>query len=615
MIHSVEIEKNVKERVWIQDIFFFVLFFIYIWFYIEPRLIFHGGWYTQIFPVFYTDWSFFKDHLSYAGGFVEYGSALLSQFLYYSWAGACVITFQAWLIFVCTNSFLKALIAPKLKWLRFIPPIVFLILYSQYAFYFTTMMALAVALVFVCFYVKMNFKNKVLDLIILLILSIILYALVGGAYIIFSLLCAMYGLLSKRRWEMILCCLLLSFIVPYIEGVNIYGMSSIDAFGRLTPISWEIQRYKTTGMIFIYCLYLFLPLITIGLLIWRRFGYRLILPIFMRSTFKISILKNKKLKWIFDTCLLFMVTIASIYFSYNNKLKTILAVDYFAYHRMWPQVLEAAKGSPQNDLVMAAVNRALYHTGQLGNAEIVLQQRPSTFFLNEKIYEHAFWFKFDIFLDLGYVNKAEHQLVEGLDYYGERPQLLQRLALVNMVKNNLGTARIYLGALSKMLFYSNWANEYLNEIDLDTTLSMNQQVQSLRQIMMDQDRTSDENVGGYLLDLLNKNRNNQMAFEYLMTLDILRKDLKGVVSNIDRFNDFNYSPIPRLYEEAILLCSIVPSLKDNLRGKKLTISAESIQLAKDFNKALRVFNGDREATLRGLPVSLRNNYFFYCMSH
>jgi hypothetical protein len=277
---------------------------------------------------------------------------------------------------------------------------------------------------------------------------------------------------------------------------------------------------------------------------------------------------------------------------------------------MWPQVLEAAKGSPQNDLVMAAVNRALYHTGQLGNAEIVLQQRPSTLFLNEKIYEHAFWFKFDIFLDLGYVNKAEHQLVEGLDYYGERPQLLQRLALVNMVKNNLGTARIYLGALSKMLFYSNWANEYLNEIDLDTTLSMNKQVQSLRQIMMDQDRTSDENIGGYLLDLLNKNRNNQMAFEYLMTLNILRKDLKGVVSN-----DFNYSPIPRLYEEAILLCSIVPSLKDNLRGKKLTISAESIQLAKDFNKALRVFNGDREATLRGLPDSLRNNYFFYCMNH
>jgi hypothetical protein len=306
-----------------------------------------------------------------------------------------------------------------------------------------------------------------------------------------------------------------------------------------------------------------------------------------------------------------MVTTATIYFSYDYKLKAIFAVDYFAHNRMWPQVLEAAKDNPNFDFVMAAVNRALYYTGQLGNAEIVLQHKPSTFLLTGEKDKYLYWFQFDIFLDLGHVNEAEHQLTEGLDYYGERPQLLQRLALVNMVKNNLGTARIYLGALSKMLFYSKWANEYLSEIESDSTLSMNKQVQSMRRMMMDQDHTSYERVDELLLELLKKDRYNQMAFEYLMTSYILLNDWNGFVGNLDRFNDFNYPKIPRLYEEAILLCSTNPKLKSDLQGKKLSISIGSMQLFKDFINAMKAFKGNKEAAFRGLPDNLRNNYFFF----
>ena len=166
------------------------------------------------------------------------------------------------------------------------------------------------------------------------------------------------------------------------------------------------------------------------------------------------------------------------------------------------------------------------------------------------------------------MNEAEHQLIEGLDYYGERPQLLQRLALVNMVKNNLGTARIYLGALSNMLFYSKWANEYLNEIDSDPALSMDKQVQSLRRMMMDQDHTKYKRVDELFLDLLNKDRYNRMAFEYLMASYMLVSDLDSFTDNIYRFNDFNYPQIPRLYEEAILLCSANPKLLSDSQGKK-----------------------------------------------
>ncbi len=597
----------------IRSFVFFTLFYLYLWLYVNLHLIYHGAGKIRYFPVFYKDWLFFKEYLSYPGGLVEYVSAFLSQFFYFSWAGALIITLQAWVICAFINSFIKSVNASHLKWLRFVPPIFFLVLYSQYTFYFTTTMTLIVALCFIWLYMKFNFKNKSLRLIVFLILSAILYALVGGAYIVFALLCGMYELLSKRQWQISLMCLLSALIIPYIEGVFIYGFSSIDAFTILTPISWKFQIYnKTDGVVFVYGLYLFLPLITFALIIWRIFSIKPILQKFICKVSEISFIKNKNIRWIIDTSFLFLVAAVAVYFSFDSKQKALFEVDYYAFNRMWPQVLEAAKDNPNHDLVIAAVNRALYHSGQLGNAAITLRQNPSTLLLVGKYHANLYWYQFDIFLDLGYVNGAEHDLAEALEYYGERPQLLQRMALINMIKGNIGTARIYLGALNKMLFYSKWANEYLNRIESDPTLSMDKQVQYLRNLMIDREHLLDyPTIDAVLLDLLEKNRYNRMAFEYLMTSYILMKDLNGFFENIDRFEDFQYPRIPRLFEEAILIIASDPNRKVLLQGKKLMISPQSMHRSNSFLKALSAFKRDKSKAFREFPDEFRDSYFFY----
>ncbi len=60
-----------------------------------------------------------------------------------------------------------------------------------------------------------------------------------------------------------------------------------------------------------------------------------------------------------------------------------------------------------------------------------------------------YWHKFDTLIDLGLMNLAEKNLAECVETFGEHPMLLQRLALVNLVKGKVEAARIYLERVAK----------------------------------------------------------------------------------------------------------------------------------------------------------------------
>src|SRR4030066_898986 len=112
----------------LQSFLFFILFYLYLWLYVDLRLMYHGAGIITNFPVFYKGWTFFLPFLSYPSGPLEYLSAFLSQFFYYSWAGTLVVTVQAWLLSVCIDYLLKAANLPRIRWICFILPILLLVL-------------------------------------------------------------------------------------------------------------------------------------------------------------------------------------------------------------------------------------------------------------------------------------------------------------------------------------------------------------------------------------------------------------------------------------------------------------------------------------------------------
>jgi hypothetical protein len=212
------------------------------------------------------------------------------------------------------------------------------------------------------------------------------------------------------------------------------------------------------------------------------------------------------------------------------------------------------------------------------------------------------------------MNLAESALTESLIRLGERPIILKRLAMINMVKADSGAARVYLGALSKTLFHADWANNYLARLQSDPNLSMDDQIQHLRDIMMETDYGFTNYVPEkILLALLQKNRYNRMAFEYLMAWYLLTKQLDKFVQNLDRLDDFDYPEIPRHYEEAILIYEVLTGAKVDLKGRQ--ISQRTYQRARGFSDIRVRFPGDnKEAKIQAMLATapyFGETYFFY----
>ncbi len=627
MSNSLEKSSSQSLKRLLRSFLFFIPFYLYLWLYVDLRLMYHGAGIITNFPVFYKGWTFFLPFLSYPGGPVEYLSALLSQLFYYSWAGALVVIVQAWLLSICIDYLLKAAKIPRIFLICFILPILMLVLYTRYAYYFPTTMALLFALLFACLYLKMALWRtaNLCCLGVFIFLSVILYYLAGGAFLLFAVVCAIYELIFRSRWKISLLYLLSAVAVPYIVGLLVFGVSIIDAFCNSLPFSWKILHYEARRreVTIVYLLYLFTPLILLvfGLL---QIVVKRLYPVknktskkhrkkssnFPSKTFS-RFRYSPKLKWAVESVLVLVIAGGVVFFCRDENLRTRFEVDYFAYHKMWPELLTAAQRNPDDPFNAHAVNRALYHVGRLGYNMFSWPQDSAHLILSDKKYKWMYWQIFDIFLDLGVVNMAENALTECLEGLGSRPMILQRLALINMVKGNSGSARIYLGALSKTLFHAGWAKNYLDLLQTDPDLAGDKYIQHLRSVLLDKD------VPIYalykektLLWLMEKNNQNRMAFEYLMAWYMLNKNLGKFVQNLERLEDFDYPELPTHYEEAALIYIYGKQKSFNLSG--YSPSPQKRRQIEDFT---RIYNNnrDRQAASRELAKKYRNTYFYYYM--
>ena len=616
----------------LQSFIFFILFYLYLRLYVDLRLIYHGAGIITNFPVFYKSWSFFLPFLSYPGGLVEYLSAFLSQLFYYSWTGAMVITVQAWLISLCMDYLLKVTNSPPIRWLRFVLPILLLVLYTWYSYHFVTTMALLIALLTACLYLKMSLlrARHFSCVSVFLILSAILYYLAGGAFLLFAIICVIYELIFRARWKMGLLYLLSAAAIPYILGLLIFGVSIIDAFSNLLPFSWKTLNYEARkrAVVIVYLLYLLPPLTLLVFGLGHILSSKLRFAKNLKGGKPVKKQRNKfadlpvkifswyrqspKLKCVVESLLLLVIAGSTVFFSRNENLRTRFKVDYYACHKMWPELLTTARHYPTDPFITHAVNRALYHTGRLGYDMFSWPQHQDYLFLSGTKYKWSDWQVFDLNLDIGLVNIAEIALTDCLEALGDRPMVLQRLALINMVKGNLGSAKIYLGALSKTLFHAEWAKQYLDRLRIDPNLSTDQYVQHLRSLCLDKDRpTHSLPREGALSLLLEKNSQNRMAFEYLMAWYMLNKHLGKFVQKIELVRDLGYDVLPAQYEEATLI--YVFGTRKPVSLGDYEPNTQVRRQMEEFSRILSSYGGDKQAAFKELSKKFSNTYFFYYM--
>lgn len=604
----------------LQVVAFFVLLYLYVWLRIEPGLLYFrvAPW----FPHFRLGLPFFLEFAAYPGGIVEYVSALLSQFYYYPWIGALVLTVVGALLCLGARVLIGAAGGVRPGVVHLLSAVLLLVLCSRYAHHLATSLALVTAVAGVCVYTAIPWRRGASRAALFLGLCAPLYYLAGGAYLLYAALCALHELVRKR-WHLGALCLACGLVVPYALGTCLFRTRTIDTYGRLLPFHPEVEPIALGLAVGLYA---FFPLAALGAAA-RRWLKKVQTPEPEESSGTgggagAGCPPEAETRPLLASAALWVTAVAAALLSFDGDFKRVLQVEYYAHRRMWPQVLETARLVPRRhyDLVVyLTVNWALYHEGRLPHDLLrYAQHRGSLLRAPEEFIPPAggeytgpspltYMRLSDIYLDLGRVNESEHMAHEALEGQGPRPWILERIALVNIGKGRTGVARTFLRALEGDLVYGKWARQRLRRLEADPSLSADEEVARLRRFRPQHAGRGERSIDGMLRALLAKNGRNRMAFEYLMAYYLLTGNLEGVVGKLERVRGLGYSSTPRNYEEAAALYAAISGRSVGAPAA----SEETVRRLRQFEQALLRQGGDSRAACRALAKDYGDSYFLY----
>jgi hypothetical protein len=460
-------------------------------------------------------------------------------------------------------------------------------------------------------------------------MAAISYCLSGaGGVIVFSLMTTIYLFFLRRDWLPGVFTLPAAAAIIWVLAEYVFHMSPKQAFLVLTPFSWSMTAgMRMLSRISIVMLYTFVPVTVSLICLWRVLFNKVgdACPTRPRKTMG----KNKRAvsrflgaSWVYFKKHIVPITpvavlAVSLYFSYDKVQRQIVLLNYLSRQRQWSEVLELSKRLPKNIYNIYCnhdINRALYHAGRLGYDMLCFPQNPHAFLLTHEQEESSMTqLKMcDTFIELGNVNYAEKLASEFLVDKGDAGIVLEKLAWINIIKEQECAARIYLNALKKNLIYRDRADSMLSSLksgfEPDEAAYIHQVNSYIRR--NGNARLNKESIEEVLMGLLGHNPRNRMAFEYLIACYLLAGQLDKIAENIGRLNYLGYKDVPTLYEEAMLIYYGSRGQKLNLN--KLNIKRETIER---YNRFVQLCNSmqshNQQVVLQHMISEFGTSYFFY----
>ena len=618
---------NSERTVWwngskLRSMIFFLLFYLFLSVYVDLRLLYYVTGATVGISGFPCEWSYLFETLSLPGGLVRYVSVFLTQFFMFQWIGPLVVVLQAWGIALCIDRIVEKCDGKWFGWVRYVPVIVILFFYTSYVYHFETTMAMLVVFGLFNLYITVSSEKWQTSLVWFVVLMVIAYYFAAAGSLLFVVMCGIYELAVKKRGIAGVGCLLFGAAVPLLIGVYGFGVSRIEAYGELMPWSWRIMKYDLLNRMipWLYVMYGCMPACLVLM------GFLKESPHETRSS-KGKSKKDKKMsgqkmwragsdnsssgviKWIACTVILLGIAGGGAYYFMNDQLKTLYEIEYCRGEGDWEKVLKLADKHPGRLLSMQARNQALYHLGRFGDEMFNYLQHPDGLMLSHVAFTKYYWHKHDLYIDLGLVGQADEVLTESMVAFGDNPFILKKLALVNMISGKNQTAKVYLGALQKRLFFGEWAEEYLAKLEGDLELRCDDEIQRLRSLIpKEEDGRFLATPEMQLKAQIENGKKNKMAFEYLLALYMLRGEMWNVAEVAGRMEEYDYEKIPVAFEEAILLNNKHNKKKISL--KKLKIRTETKRRFDEF-MAVTVRYRTKDAAQSELAGKFKNTYMYY----
>jgi hypothetical protein len=605
---------------------FFLLFFFYVWLVIDPRLIHHSiGIFTASPPFsFSTGWPFFGEHLSRPGGLVEYAARWCSQWYCFGWAGALVITAAAWTACVSTDVLSRAGGRPRGRVARYVPAVLLLMIWGGYSHPLRPVLSLLVALACFALYLPRSRRSTAQAIVVHVVVSAGAYYVAGAGALLFPVLVAIYELSVRRRWLVAVAAVLCGLGVPCVVGMLWFGGGFEEAYAGFVVSVPGVPAWRRRHVL---ALYLFYPAVLASAtllacwLAWRgrrakadgsppsRTGRS-------RTRRWIATLWRGRPARAIQTAAVLLAAGAAAWLSLDDWNRVELLVDYYSQREMWPEVLDAASGLPYGVYSTRAnknIMLALCHTGRLGDEMFRYPQIPGTdlYSVPEATRDaHSYFQESRLFFDLGQVNRAERCACEVFETAGDLPVILEHLARINIVKDRPETARMFLNALASKPFHRRAAREMIRRLDRDPRLESDPRIREIRRSMVRVDTVAPQSVEQLLLALLQTNPRNRMAFELLLAHYLRTGRPDKVVACLEQPTGFEYRRLPRHFQEAFVVRSMVAEGRLPPAGGR--VDHEIIDRARAFYSVVAGHRSSKEAArTAALAAGFGDSYLFF----
>jgi hypothetical protein len=548
------------------DVAFFAGILAYVDAGIDTRLIYH--WQA---PAFYLTTEFLGEFLKRPGGLVEYLNALIVQA--YAWQGWGAVNLTAQIAAVTA---LAGLWTHTL--LRFAPALA--LLYAVNLYYDRTPLvpALLLALAAGLMPLRRTWMTAWL--------AVAVYYVGGMALVFFAL--GIAGMqIGRREYARGMALLVLAAVVPLAAE-----MAGIRGAAREWFVDADTRRVAVWWSLYVFCG-------VAGFLRGRGPALRRWPPVLA----PVAVL----------VCL---ALVAALSYRTNGRDRRLAALDYHTSQENWPAAIGAASGlrsAEFNSLSRYEVNLALHQMGRMGDEMFRFPQAESTIpGLRAQVFLPYMIRLTDLFLRLGRINDAEHFGNEALILGESDPRVLRLMAQLQLVKGQSEAARKYLTVLSEEAGSARWARGRLRVLGDDPVLRRRTlRTDDVIAVWQNPDKP-DADVNRLLLNQLEQDPSNRMAFEFLIGNHLLARDLpaaRAAMPYIRHMSGPAYERrTPRHYQEAMAMYADGTGKPVEIEG--LSIEPETLNRMAVFKRLLSQSPG-RDAARDATWERFRDSYFFY----
>ncbi len=310
----------------------------------------------------------------------------------------------------------------------------------------------------------------------------------------------------------------------------------------------------------------------------------------------------------------------------------LFGYDILVYEEKWEEVLQRAKKDPPGSTIeMVAVNLALWKTGRLETEMFHYpQQGPEGLMLPFRRDFVTPLMMSEVYLHLGMVNSAQrnaYDAMEAIPDFQKSARCYKRLAQTNIINGHYRVARSYLEQLSKTLFYRKWAQEAMQCLGNEERLEDEKHL-GVKERLGNEERIAEHPLYGRvrriryrdemlfspqglnaMLDVLYRgNRENTMAYAYMLAYTLLAKDLERFADYITlEYPAGSDKPLPVPYQEALVLYWV--QNHSSLEGIPWNISGDIRKKLNDFTAVYQQFAGGRPE--RALKKDFGKTYWYY----